>query len=59
MKVNSIAKNPILDVPGVTSYIKAIIHCGYSADVLPWWQEIFNLRIVSIIPYTKESTWRW
>ena len=57
--VNSIAKSPILDAPRVSGYIILIIAFGYSADVLSWWYEIFNLRIVSIVPYTKESTWRW
>ena len=49
--VNSIEKSPILDVPGVSAYIIVIIRFG-----LQWrWQEIFNLRIVTIFPYATES----
>ena len=60
--VISIGKSPILDVPGVSGYIIVLSAFGYSADGIPWWQEIFNLRIVSVVsvvPYTKESTWCW
>ena len=35
MIVNSIAKNHILDVQGVSGYITVIIGFWYSADVLP------------------------
>ena len=59
MTVNSIAKSPIFDVPGVSGYIMLSSAFGYSADILPCWHEIINLRIVSFVPYTKESTWRW
>ena len=34
MIVNSIAKNHILDVPGVSGYITVIISFWYNADVL-------------------------
>ena len=48
---NSIEKSTILDVPGVSAYIIVIIRFG-----LQWrWQEIFNLRFVSIFPYATES----
>ena len=38
MIVNSIAKNHILDVQGVSGYITVIIGFWYSADVLPRWK---------------------
>ena len=51
MIVNSIEKSTILDVPEVSAYIIVIIRFG-----LQWrWQEIFNLRIVTIFGYATES----
>ena len=35
MTVNSIAKSPIFDVPGVYGYIMLSSAFGYSADILP------------------------
>ena len=57
MIANSIAKIPILDVPRVYRFVIVTSGFGYSVDVLPRWHEIFNLKIVSIVPYTKESIW--
>ena len=51
--VNSIRRKPILGVRGVPGYIIVIIRFGYSADVLVWQQATFNLRIISIVAYTK------